>query len=197
MMNEIQDTTHDTPTRSIRKDFFAFRNGIVADKLRSAGDPHTIIMGSLLVDIAGIASRARKAIGKDDLLAATAQQLWDDVNSRECRLAAPMLFPPELMSRQLAMTWCQGIESTEVADNLCHKLLRHIPESTEVMNDLVNQQNTMTKYTGYRLMQGLLRCGKLVPTPSLKADLEAERATAQPPISSLIRDIIEDLEDED
>ena len=50
-MNPIQETL-----RGIRKEFFAFRNGIVADKLRKAGDPHSMIMGCLLVDISGIAA---------------------------------------------------------------------------------------------------------------------------------------------
>ena len=57
MNTEIQEIL-----RVIRKEFFAFRNGIVADKLRKAGDPHGMIMGCLLVDIAAIAGRVQEAI---------------------------------------------------------------------------------------------------------------------------------------
>ena len=38
MMDTSQNATND-PIRNLRKEFFAFRNGIIADKLRAAGDP--------------------------------------------------------------------------------------------------------------------------------------------------------------
>ena len=74
---------HQEILRGIRKEFFAFRNGIIADKLRKAGDPHPIIMGCLLVDVQGIAARTREAIGDAKQLAAVASELWSDTNSRE------------------------------------------------------------------------------------------------------------------
>ena len=83
--------------REIRKEFFAYRNGIIADKLRHAGDPHSMIMGCLLVDVTAIAQRTREALGDEARLQALAQELWADTNSRECRLAAPMLYPAPLI----------------------------------------------------------------------------------------------------
>ena len=123
--------------RDIRKEFFAFRNGIVADKLRKAGDPHSVIMGCLLVDVQAIAQRQREAIGDHETLKALASELWADTNSRECRLAAPMLYPAEQMNMEQAMQWCQTVETVEIADNLCHKLLRHIPEADTLFRQLI------------------------------------------------------------
>ena len=74
---------HQEILRGIRKEFFAFLNGIIADKLRKAGDPHPILMGCLLVDVQGIAARTREAIGDAKQLAAVASELWSDTNSRE------------------------------------------------------------------------------------------------------------------
>ena len=68
--------------REIRKEFFAYRNGIIADKLRRAGDPHSMIMGCLLVDVTAIAQRTREALRDDAQLQALAQELWADTNSR-------------------------------------------------------------------------------------------------------------------
>jgi len=194
MMNPVSET-NDNPARLLRKDFFAYRNGIIADKLRNAGDPHTIIMGNLLADLLTITNHARNSIGDDARLATVAQELWTDTHSRECRLAAPMLFPPELMSKQLALQWCENIETTEVADNLCHKLLRHIPENQEVMNELISSEGQMQRYTGYRLMQGLLALGKLHPTASLRTLVEAE--ADQGHFTSLLKDILEELNEMD
>ena len=178
--------------RGIRKEFFAFRNGIVADTLRKAGDPHGMIIGCLLVDIIGIASRFRTDIYDKEQLMAIASELWSDTNSRECRLAAPMLYPAEEMSLELAITWCESVETVEVADNLCHKLLRHIPEADSLFRQLIAQENPLMKYTGYRLLLNLLLLGKVQPNASLKAIVDTEAAQAEQPLKSLIKDILHD-----
>lgn len=188
----------DTPTqetlKAMRKEFFAYRNGIVADKLRKAGDPHTIIMGCLLVDIQGIAQRQRESITQPDKLAQLAQELWDDTLSRECRLAAPMLYPADMMQPEQALQWCQTVETVEIADNLCHKLLRHIPEADALFRQLIAQERPLTKYTGYRLLLNLLMLGKVQPNGSLKAIIETENPQASPALASLLRDILEEFE---
>ena len=194
MIQSIQNTDNN-PARAIRKEFFAFRNGIIADKLRNAGDPHTIIMGCLLVDIVNIAKRVSNAINDANERAALAQSLWDDPNSRECRLAAPLIFPPELMTRDLALAWCQGIETTEVADNLCHKLLRNIHPSVEISSTLIASQGTMMKYTGYRLLLNLLLLGKVQVTEALIATVETDASNASAPLASLLQDIMEEFND--
>lgn len=185
--------TDNNNTREIRKEFFAFRNGIVADKLRKAGDPHSMIMGCLLVDISGIAARFREAIGDNEQLTALANELWSDTNLRECRLAAPMLYPAEAMNMELAMQWCENVETIEVADNLCHKLLRHIPEANALFRRLIASDTPLVKYTGYRLLLNLLMLGKVQPSPSLKAIVEHETEQAQPLLKSLLKDILEEL----
>lgn len=179
--------------REIRKEFFAFRNGIVADNLRRAGDPHSMIMGCLLVDISGIAKRVRNDIGDAKQLEAIAQELWSDTNSRECRLAAPMLYPAESMTPELASTWCDTVETVEIADNLCHKLLRHLKDAPSLMRLLIAQESALVKYTGYRLMLNLLLFGKVKPNTTLRDIVEDEAIRALPPLKTLLRDIVEEL----
>lgn len=179
--------------REIRKEFFAFRNGIVADKLRKAGDPHSMIMGCLLVDISGITARVRESIGDNEQLAAVASELWADTNSRECRLAAPMLYPAGEMGLEQALQWCQTVESVEVADNLCHKLLRHINDADALFRQLIAQEKPLVKYTGYRLLLNLVLLGKVAPNASLKAVIEAD--AHQPGLSQIIKDILEETDD--
>ena len=187
-MNPIQETL-----REIRKEFFAFRNGIVADKLRKAGDPHSMIMGCMLVDISGITARVRETIGDTGQLTAIACELWSDTNSRECRLAAPMLYPAELMTLELASAWCETVETVEVADNLCHKLLRLLSEADALFRLLIAQDKPLVKYTGYRLLMNLIILGKITPSPSLKALAQAD--AHQPMLSQLIKEILEESDE--
>ena len=177
----------------MRKEFFAFRNGIVADKLRKAGDPHSVMMGCLLVDVQAIAQRTREAIGDTETLKALASELWADTNSRECRLAAPMLFPAEEMTAVLAMQWCQSVETVEIADNLCHKLLRHTAEAGTLFRQLIADERPLVKYTGYRLLLNLLLLRKVQPTIQLKAVIEAEQP--QSLLAQLLKDILEEFTD--
>ena len=182
--------TDNNLSREIRKEFFAFRNGIVADKLRKAGDPHTMIMGCLLVDVQAIVQRQREAIDDAQTLKALALELWNDTNSRECRLAAPMLYPAELMTLEQALQWCLSVETIEVADNLCHKLLRHIAEADALFRQLIADERPLVKYTGYRLLLNLLLLGKVQPNASLRTIIENEN---EPSLSHLLKDILEEL----
>ena len=186
------DKAQENLVREIRKEFFAFRNGIIADKLRKAGDPHSMIMGCLLVDVSGIATRFRESIGDAEQLAALACELWADTNSRECRLAAPMLYPADEMNPELALQWCETVESVEVADNLCHKLLRHIPEAESLFGQLIDHEKPLVKYTRYRLLLNLLLLGKVEPSDALKTDIENEAAHATAPLNALLSDILEE-----
>ena len=185
-MNSMEDIL-----RELRKEFFAFRNGIVADKLRKAGDPHSMIMGCLLVDIMNIAQQQHEIINDNETLKTLAQELWNDTNSRECRLAAPMLYPAEEMSQEQATQWCQTVETVEIADNLCHKLLRHLPEADDLFRRLIADERPLMKYTGYRLLNNLLMLSKVEPNEQLKAIVEAEQA--QGPLAILLKDILEEF----
>ena len=186
------DKAQDNPGREIRKEFFAFRNGIVADKLRKAGDPHPVMMGCLLVDVQAIAQRQREAIGDADTLAALAQELWEDTKSRECRLAAPMLYPPEMMPLEKALQWCSTVETVEVADTLCHKLLRHTPDADTLFRQLIADERPLVKYTGYRLMLNLMLLNKLQLTEQLHVIVNNEAEQAQGPLANLLKDIQEE-----
>ena len=186
-------TREDNILRDLRKEFFAFRNGIIADNLRKAGDPHPIIMGCLLIDLVTITKQAIEAID-DDARATVAQALWDDIKSRECRLAAPMLYPSDLMKRETALQWCETVETIEVADNLCHKLLRNLKDADVLCHDLIASDKPLVKYTGYRLMLNLMRLEKLQADDSLKAIVKSEYAHAQPPFTTLLRDVMEECQ---
>ena len=188
------NTTIQEILREIRKEFFAFRNGIIAEKLRKAGDPHSMIMGCLLVDVISIAQRTREAINDEEKLAAIALELWKDTNSRECRLAAPMLYPTRLMTNDMAREWCETVETVEIADNLCHKLLRQLPDAGSLFRQLIGDERPLVKYTGYRLLLNLLLLGKEQPSDTIKAIVEAEAKQAQQPLKTLLKDILEELE---
>lgn len=172
--------------QKIKKEFFAYRNGIIAEQLRDAGDPHTMIMGCQLADIIAITSHYEKN-------AALAQALWDDVNHRESRMAATMLYPTEEFNTGTAIVWCQSVESMEIADVLCHRLLRHLPYAKELWKQLRVCNKPLVQYAAWRLLLNLLLMNRVEKSTEIRVMTEKELTTAQPPLRQLLESIMTEL----
>lgn len=141
--------TEFNPMQTIKRGFFAMRNGITADVLRRAGSPFPMIFGLNMPQLMEIAS----AHGHDIDLA---RQLREDRRTRESQLLAPMLFPPRELEPAEAMGWVEKLpEATEVADVLCHKLLRHVSYAADLARELGACERAFTRYTALRLAVNL------------------------------------------
>ena len=173
-------------TQDIRKEFFAYRNGIIAQQLRAAGDPHTTIMGCQLVDIIAITGRYPKS-------AALAQALWNDEKHRECRMAATMLYPAQEFKIETAVAWCQSVESVEIADVLCHRLLRHLPCAVELWEQLLDCDEKLVRYTAWRLLLNLIIMDRIESNDKLRTSVDKELAQAQPPLRQVLESIAQEL----
>lgn len=135
--------------KAIRLALFARRNGVVADALRTAGDPHELIMGCPLSDIIAVARELEPS-------AELAEALWADTKHRECRLLAPMLYPIETCDETTALRWCHEVQTEEESDVLCHRLLRHLDCAVPVMESLLKETPLLLRYTAFRLMLNLV-----------------------------------------
>lgn len=155
--------------QTIKRNLFAMRNGIVADTLRKAGSPFPIIFGVNLPQLDEIAANT----GKNMELAL---QLYNDARTRESMLIAPMIFPPEEMTPELAMEWLRQSKAVEVTDILCHKLLRKLPFASEIAVAALQSTDEMLRYGGIRLLWNLLPS----PAKEFKAEIEAEAMKKSP-----------------
>lgn len=173
--------------RNTRKQFFAYRNGIIADSLRKNGDPHSMIMGCQMTDVAQISAGIEPS--KE-----IAEAFWADTKHRECRMIAPMLYPAADMDKATALQWAKNVECEEIADVLCHRLLRKLPFAAEIAMELKNSAEPMAIYTGFRLLLNLVLMNKVEKTDSLKAELEKEKENAPQKAQPIIGSILEEFE---
>ena len=100
------------------------------------------------------------------------------------------------MSQQAALDWCHSVESTEVADVLCHRLLRHTPCTTQLCMQLLleNDNHAMVEYTALRLLLNLLLLGKIEKTPQLRNLITTRQAQhTHPTLQPLLSSILEEL----
>lgn len=181
--------TNEDILRNTKKQFFAFRNGIIADSLRKNGDPHSMIMGCQMTDVAQIASAIQP--GKE-----IAEAFWTDTKHRECRMIAPMLYPAADMDRTTALAWARSAECEEIADVLCHRLLRKLPFAQEIATALQGAQEPIAIYTGFRLLLNLVLMQKVELTASLKATLENAKTSAPQSARPIIASILEEFDTE-
>lgn len=138
-----------SPMQTVKRRFFAMRNGVVADTLRSAGSPYKVIFGLNLPQIVDIA----RDMAPDRTLA---EELWANKTTRESQLAAPMIMPRESFTVDDARRWCASIADRESADILCHRLLRHLPYAADLAAELVDTHCGTECYAGIRLAMNIL-----------------------------------------
>lgn len=169
--------------QNVKRRFFALRNGIIADTLRRAGDPHTIIFGLTLPQLREVA----EATGKDDALAAL---LWQNESTRESRLLAPMLMDAGNVTAEAAERMVESVICPEEADILCHRLLRHTPSAISMIDRFKDSEKPLQRYTALRLMFNL------VSTNPLKAkELAIAEAERKDPLTARTAALLADEAD--
>lgn len=115
----------------IRKLFYTYRNGIVADTLRSAGDSHRQIFGLQLPQISAIAREIGEGLNDGERMA-LASELWGEKDCRESRLLAPYLFPVSSLSTEDAAALLEDCRTHEETDILVFRCLRNHPGADEL-----------------------------------------------------------------
>lgn len=119
----------------IKKEFFRYRNGMLGETLRRYGDPHKIIFG---LDVPQIASIARMA----GTSTALAEELWADADVRESRLLACYLFNPTDVNDEKALSLAGDVQTQEEADMLAFRLLKRLPYAASLLSVLQEAAQT-------------------------------------------------------
>lgn len=115
--------------QEIKKQFFIYRNGAVADTLRRYGIPHKVIFGLQVPQIASIAHGLTPSL-------ALARELWNDAEVRESRLLSAYLFPLEEVSEEEAFELSLSVRTQEEADMLAFRLLKRLPFAAALLDRL-------------------------------------------------------------
>lgn len=169
---------------NLKRDFFCFRNGVISSALRQTGDKHKYIMGCMLPDIINIASKYEQS---PELACA----LWNNSEHRECRIAAAMLYPAETLDYDKAMEWCNDVENHEIADILCHRLLRNTGFASRLWREMLQSDRPMLQYIALRLLANLLTIGKEQVGYNVKTTINVYCETATPEMARLAYSLLD------
>jgi len=129
---------------AIRRQFFALRNGLIADTLRKGGMEQKYIFGLQLPQIKEIAAQTRENAGikAEDI----ARELWKDRECRESRLLAAHLMPTDKISEEEALAWGKDIRTREEADILAFRLFRYLETAPEIARALASSEDPLSRY---------------------------------------------------
>ncbi len=145
MTTDMNQSSPQDVGQQIRKEFYALRNGLIADTLRKGGLKQKYIFGLQLPQIKAIGDRFRPQTEEE--AAELAQILWSDAECREARLLACHLMPPSLTSEEMATEWAEGTATREEADILAFRLIRYLPFQADIADRLALSDNNLQKYT--------------------------------------------------
>ena len=184
-----------SPLQRVKRRFYALRNGALAGQLRQGGLAYRVNFGLNIPQIKEIAAETTEWGLTDNDRFALASELWNNKGTRESQLLAPMLVPVTDFTPEEAMKWMAEAETSEVADHLCHSLLRKLPFAGNLISDTLGETNatTMQRYTALRLALALLVAGRL-PEP-LKAPVKkaSENSLTEPLTASVARQFLSEL----
>ncbi len=119
--------------RQIKQQFFAFRNGILADALRKQ-TPYEIIFGLQIPQIAEI---SRSLTPSMEL----AERLWEDAKVRESRLLATYLFPIDQVNAEKALKLASEVNTVEEADMLAFRLLKRLSFASSLLEAMESRDD--------------------------------------------------------
>jgi hypothetical protein len=169
--------------QQVKRRFFALRNGALGELMRRQGATYRIIFGLNLPQLTEIAAST-------PVSAQLAQKLWDNTTTRESMLLAPMIYPVDEFSFDTALAWTASAPTAEVADILCHKLLRRCSFALSLAQELSQSDNDMQRYIALRLHFNLLPNG----IDTAEAMAAAELARNCPLTATLSRSLLSEIE---
>lgn len=117
--------------KDIKQDFFRFRNGMVAQQLKNLYPAGTLIYGLNVPQFVELSQKypKDKEIGLS---------LWNDKSSRESRLLALYILPPQELSIKIVQQMILEVRSSEEAEFLAFKILRHLQDAEILLDQITN-----------------------------------------------------------
>lgn len=159
--------------RDIKKELRASMNGILSARMRDAGMSFSLIYGTEVPRLQGIA----REFPAD---AALAEHLWQ-LNIRETRLLSLMIMPPEAFSPEQAEEWGRTMRTAEEAQLMAMLLLSNAPQAKSIATKWLNCGDELQATCGALCLRHLIVRGKItesVEMQTLRKHLE-QRAAAR------------------
>ena len=134
--------------RNIRTDLRLAMNGVVSSSMRDKGMDYKMNFGVDIPRLKGIAL-------KYEHTAALADAIWD-LDVREMKILATMVYPLDQFSESKADEWANKIPNQEIREHMCRNLFQNLPFSHALVQKWTKSENPSMRLTGYWLYVRLM-----------------------------------------
>lgn len=100
-----------------------------------------------------------------------------------------MIYPREELTRERAAEMLREAQTVEVADILCHRLLRHQPYALEIALEAAGSADEMERYGAFRLLNNLVYTHPAEIRPVVEAELAAANPMTRPLCLNMLEEI--------
>ena len=138
--------------KEIKRQFHLYMDGVASQSMREKGVDYKVNWGLKIGHLKQIASQYEKNY---DL----AVGLWKS-NTRECKILATMLMPPNAFQEDLAQLWIEQTPTTEIAQYLAFFLMQHTEDAATLAFKWIASPNAIYQECGYNTLSGLFSQGK-------------------------------------
>ena len=140
----------------IKKELRANMNGVASAHARQTED-YRINWGIELPRLENIADEIGQMCDEKALSRrALAQALWNE-STRECKILACMLMPPQEMDEEVCDIWVESIHTEEIAMMFCLYLAQKLPYASTKAFEWIAREEKMLQNCGYLTLCHLMR----------------------------------------
>jgi len=142
--------------REIKRSFRRFMNGTAAASMRDKGLHYSVNWG---ISLPNLREMAAAYCHNREL----ATELWDE-RSRECRILATMIMPPQETDKATMEQWIDHADNAEMAEQLAFNLLQHTPFALEIANERIATADGFPLLCAIHTLSRLLSSHKVEPS---------------------------------
>lgn len=150
----------------IKKDLRASMNGVASAHARQTED-YRVNWGVELPRLVEMADEIATSEGSMDAsknvsMRALAQALWNE-STRECKILACMLMPPDEFDEEVCDIWAESIRTDEMATMFCLFLVKRLPYASTKAYEWMAREERMLQNCGFLTLCHLMRKYELSP----------------------------------
>ena len=138
--------------QDLKKDFRLMMDGATASQMREKGLNYKVNWGATLPRLKELAS----GIGQDYSLAV---ELWKE-NTRECKILATMLMPPDEILPEVVDIWMEQTETLEVAEQAAMNLYCRLPYAPQKAYQWIASDKPLYQLCGFHVLSRLFMNGQ-------------------------------------
>ena len=182
--------------KDIKQSFRLMMDGAVAQSMRDKGLNYHLNWGATLPRLQAKATELRESLTLNPsplTLYDLAISLYKE-NTRECKILASLLMPPDEVLPEVVDIWQEQIPSQEIAEQLAFNLYQHLPFAAEKAYQWIASDKEYDQLCGFHILSRLFMNGQEPNERGINEYLDQALCALQGPYPSVRKAAMQSLQ---